>query len=132
MRLAAHQCYQIGQRSIDLDRHDVGPRHHDVVGGKVAKLQDIAQEDELVAARIVADLLALDQLLDGVAERFRAVAQANRFFDDFFVDGAVDGVGTVTKDAGCFLRKLATGRVQEYLLYVALTVSLFAIFMQTR
>jgi len=40
------------------------------------------------------------------------------------VDSAVDGVGSATRGAGWALRKLARGQVQEYLLYVALSVSL--------
>ncbi|MFA5138952.1 MAG: NADH-quinone oxidoreductase subunit L [Elusimicrobiota bacterium] len=62
----------------------------------------------------------------------RALAASQRFFDDFFVDGAVDGTGEAVRDLGARLRRVMTGRVQEYMLYMALAVALFAIFLQTR
>jgi NADH-quinone oxidoreductase subunit L len=79
-------------------------------------------DDEVVDALFV----------DSWAAFTRALAAGQRFFDDFFVDGAVDGVGLATRDLGGRLRRVMTGRVQEYMLYMALAVALFAIFLQTR
>ncbi|MBI4345519.1 MAG: NADH-quinone oxidoreductase subunit L [Elusimicrobia bacterium] len=48
------------------------------------------------------------------------------FIDSVFVDGAVDLTGTGTAWAGSGLRALVRGQVQEYLLYIALAFTLFA------
>jgi NADH:ubiquinone oxidoreductase subunit 5 (subunit L)/multisubunit Na+/H+ antiporter MnhA subunit len=42
------------------------------------------------------------------------------WFDRTIVDGAVNGVGLVTRDAGGGLRRIQTGRVQNYALGIAL------------
>ena len=70
--------------------------------------------------------------IDGWAFVARLVAEIHRFFDDFFVDGAVDGVGTVTQDAGWGLRTFVSGRVQEYLLYISLAAMTFILFIALR
>ena len=48
------------------------------------------------------------------------------------VDGAVDGVGLITMDAGSALHKLIRGQTQEYLLYAALSVALLTVFINSR
>ena len=42
------------------------------------------------------------------------------WFDRTIIDGAVNGVGLVTRDAGGGLRRIQTGRVQNYALGIAI------------
>jgi NADH-quinone oxidoreductase subunit L len=94
----------------------------------------VALSDKLAAALFWIDANIVDAIfVDGWGLITRALAEINNFFDNFFVDGAVDGVGAVTQDAGWGLRKLVRGQVQEYLLYVALSLSVpILYFMLTR
>ncbi|MFH2201774.1 MAG: NADH-quinone oxidoreductase subunit L [Elusimicrobiota bacterium] len=93
----------------------------------------VDRADELARFCYRVDSRVIDAVfIDGWAVVTRLAAEINGFFDDFFVDGAVDGIGAVTQDAGWGLRRLVAGRVQEYLLYVALAVMTFAIFVSTR
>ena len=93
----------------------------------------VALSDKLAAACFWFDAKIVDAIfIDGWALVVRAIAAVHDFFDSFFVDGAVDGVGTITQDAGWGLRKLVRGQVQEYLLYVSLAVAVFATFMLSR
>jgi NADH-quinone oxidoreductase subunit L len=48
------------------------------------------------------------------------VAAAIWWFDRVIVDGTVNGIGTLTSDAGLRLRRVQTGRVQNYALGIAL------------
>ena len=48
------------------------------------------------------------------------VAASLWWFDRTIVDGAVNGVGALTRDAGGGLRKIQTGRVQNYALGIAI------------
>jgi len=70
--------------------------------------------------------------VDGWGLATRSLAELQRFFDDFFVDGAVDAVGAITHDAGGVLSRLMRGQLQEYLLFAALAISLFATFIMAR
>ncbi len=89
--------------------------------------------DKLAAAAFWIDSKIIDAIfIDGWALVVRAFAAVHDFIDSFFVDGAVDGVGTLTQDAGSGLRKLVRGQVQEYLLYVSLAVAVYATFMLSR
>jgi len=93
----------------------------------------VSLSDKLAAACFWIDSRVVDAIfVDGWALVVRAVAAASDFFDDYFVDGAVDGMGTLTQDAGWGLRKLVRGQVQEYLLYVSLAVAVFATFLISR
>ncbi|MBI5242424.1 MAG: NADH-quinone oxidoreductase subunit L [Elusimicrobia bacterium] len=93
----------------------------------------VRASDSLAAALYWFDSNIIDAIfVDGWALATRALAEVQRFFDDFFVDGAVDGVGALTRDGGLGLSRLMAGKVQEYLLFVALAVSLFATFIMTR
>ena len=89
----------------------------------------VALADKAAAALVWFDSRVIDAVfVDGWGSLTRLVAEAGRFFDDFFVDGAVDGVGAVTQDAGGAVRRFfMAGRIQEYLLYVAVAVALFSI-----
>jgi len=48
-------------------------------------------------------------------------------FDRTVVDGAVNGIGTVTTGAGTMLRRVQTGRVQNYALGIALGLIAMAV-----
>ena len=48
------------------------------------------------------------------------------WFDRTIVDGTVNGVGTVVKDAGTGLRQIQTGRVQNYALGIAIGLIVMA------
>jgi NADH-quinone oxidoreductase subunit L len=54
------------------------------------------------------------------------VADACWWFDRVIVDGAVNGIGRVTVDAGRGLRRVQTGRVQNYALGIAIGLILMA------
>ncbi|MBI5622626.1 MAG: NADH-quinone oxidoreductase subunit L [Elusimicrobia bacterium] len=76
------------------------------------------------------DTEVIDRIfVDGWGLICRVFAEISHLFDALFVDQAVDGCGYVSRDvAGRGLRSLvARGQVQEYLLYLAVGVSLFAI-----
>ncbi|HVE14830.1 MAG TPA: NADH-quinone oxidoreductase subunit L, partial [Elusimicrobiota bacterium] len=81
--------------------------------------------DRIAAALYWFDANIVDAIfVDGWALVADAFSMIGNFFDNVVVDSAVDGVGSATRGAGWALRKLARGQVQEYLLYVALSVSL--------
>ncbi len=48
------------------------------------------------------------------------------WFDRTIVDGAVNGVGAITRDAGRGLRRIQTGRVQNYALGIAIGLIVMA------
>ena len=48
------------------------------------------------------------------------------WFDRTIVDGTVNGVGTLTRDAGGGLRRIQTGRVQNYALGIAIGLLVMA------
>jgi len=55
------------------------------------------------------------------------LAAAALWFDRTIVDGTVNGIGTVTTDAGLRIRRIQTGRVQNYALGIALGLILMAV-----
>jgi NADH-quinone oxidoreductase subunit L len=74
-----------------------------------------------------------DEFYNGVIVRYGVLGTAAvlKWFDETFVDGAVNGVGTVTRAAGAGLRRVQTGRLQSYgwAMYAgALVIALAAIF----
>jgi NADH-quinone oxidoreductase subunit L len=54
------------------------------------------------------------------------VAAAMWWFDRTVVDGTVNGVGTLTRGAGGGLRRIQTGRVQNYALGIAIGLIVMA------
>jgi NADH-quinone oxidoreductase subunit L len=54
------------------------------------------------------------------------VAASLWWFDRVVVDGAVNGVGALTRDAGGGLRRIQTGRVQNYALGIAIGLIVMA------
>jgi NADH-quinone oxidoreductase subunit L len=67
----------------------------------------------------------IDYLVNLAGRITRVVADASRVFDEKVVDATlVEGAGEVTNGFGGWLRKTQTGRVQNYVLVVAVTVLL--------
>jgi NADH-quinone oxidoreductase subunit L len=67
----------------------------------------------------------IDGIVDGSATVFRkASGVVYRGIDQFVIDGAVNGSGTASEGSGQLLRRLQTGKVQQYgsLLFAAATV----------
>ena len=54
------------------------------------------------------------------------IAAALWWFDRTIVDGAVNGVGALTRGAGGGLRQVQTGRVQNYALGIAIGLIVMA------
>jgi NADH-quinone oxidoreductase subunit L len=96
--------------------------------------------DELYDAVLVKPALALaglasgadrgiiDRIIDGVAWCARRIAGIDAWIDRWVVDGLVDATADVTWNAGLELKKLQTGRLRQYVLFIALgTVALFVL-----
>ena len=93
----------------------------------------VGLSDQLAAGLFWFDAHIIDAVfIDGWAVVTRLVAAVSEFVDSRFVDGAVDGVGLITQDAGRSLQKLIRGQTQEYLLYAALSVALLTVFINSR
>ncbi|MGD2206185.1 MAG: NADH-quinone oxidoreductase subunit L [Anaerolineae bacterium] len=71
------------------------------------------------------DMIVIDPIVDAVGRFGRWLSDwLRRAIDNPIVDGAVNGVGTVTAWCGEFMRATQTGKVQNYLLVAAVTVLL--------
>ena len=70
--------------------------------------------------------------VDGFGWVTRGLSIINDWVDRVFVDGAVDGTGLVAEGIGRGFRAAQTGFVQNYLLYIAMTASLFVLFVLTQ
>jgi NADH-quinone oxidoreductase subunit L len=68
------------------------------------------------------DRIVIDGIVNGTGYLTRAVAWASGLCDRYLVDGAVNGVATVLQGAGEGLRRVQTGRIQTYLVYVSASV----------
>jgi NADH-quinone oxidoreductase subunit L len=55
------------------------------------------------------------------------IADGVSWFDRVVVDGTVNGIGTATRDAGLMVRRIQTGRVQNYALGIALGLIAMAV-----
>lgn len=90
--------------------------------------------DQVAALALWIDDAVVDRVfVDGWGLLMRVFAQLSGFFDDVFVDAAVDGVGGLSTDLGLGLRSLVVdGQVQEYLMYAAIAFSLAATLILTR
>ena len=71
----------------------------------------------LVLSRIAYwfDQNIIDALVNFMGAAGRAVAYVDKFIDETFVDGAVNGIGNLTWNSGKALRRLQTGHIQSYL-----------------
>ena len=89
------------------------------------KLVDIG--DRLGAFMFSFDFNFLDQVvIDGWAWLTLKLSRLQGWLDDHVVDAAVDVTGAATLSAGRFTRLAQTGLIQNYLLFVAIAVSIFA------
>jgi NADH-quinone oxidoreductase subunit L len=71
------------------------------------------------------DKFVIDPIVDSVGRFGRWLAEwLKKAVDNPIVDGAVNGIGWVTAQAGEFMRATQTGQVQNYLLVAAVTVLL--------
>ena len=68
------------------------------------------------------DRIVIDGIVNGSGYLTRLVAWVAGLFDRFFVDGAVNGVATVLQGAGEGFRRVQTGRIQTYLVYVSASI----------
>ena len=74
------------------------------------------------------DKHVLDVVLHTSAKVVQSVAQWDRKFDEGMVDGLVNLVGNVTRSVGMSLRVVQTGRLRQYVMWVAVgVVVLFAV-----
>ncbi|MFG0296095.1 MAG: NADH-quinone oxidoreductase subunit L, partial [Maioricimonas sp. JB045] len=72
------------------------------------------------------DRKVLDGILHGASHLTVAVARWDRLFDEAVVDRLVNIVGSVTFGVGSSLRHIQTGRLRQYVMFIALgVVSLF-------
>jgi NADH-quinone oxidoreductase subunit L len=79
----------------------------------------------LAKACAIFDQRIIDAIVNTVGAFGRWLSSAlKRFIDNPIVDGAVNGVGWVTTQAGEFMRATQTGKVQNYLLVAVVTVVL--------
>ena len=74
------------------------------------------------------DVLVIDPIVDGAGRLGRRLSDLSRWSDTHIVDAAVNGVGSVIGIVGGQVRRIQTGKVQNYLLValVTLSVLLFA------
>ena len=99
-------------------------------------LQKMYFFDDLYAATIYRGLLAwnalcaafdkyiIDGIVNGAGYLFRFFSWVIGLFDDGIVDVLVNGIATVFQGAGEGLRRIQTGRIQTYLVYVCFSVLL--------
>ncbi len=74
------------------------------------------------------DKHVLDVVLHTSAKIVKSVAQWDRKFDEGMIDGLVNLVGSVTRSVGMSLRVVQTGRLRQYVMWVAVgVVVLFAV-----
>jgi NADH-quinone oxidoreductase subunit L len=67
----------------------------------------------------------IDRVVNGFGTTTRVVSgYVYRGIDQFVVDGLVNGSGSASEESGQFLRRLQTGRIQQYgvLLFAGATV----------
>ena len=70
----------------------------------------------------------IDRIIDGIAWAARQVAGIDAWIDRTLIDGFVDGTAAATWNAGLELKKLQTGRLRQYVMFIALgTVALFVL-----
>lgn len=75
-----------------------------------------------------ADRGVIDRIIDGVAWVARRLAGIDAWIDRWVVDGLVNATAEVTWNAGLELKKVQTGRLRQYVMFIALgTVALFVL-----
>ncbi len=74
------------------------------------------------------DRYVVDGIVNGTGYLTRVVAWTSGQIDKYIVDGAVNGVAAVLQGAGEGFRRIQTGRVQTYLVYVTASVLVLVLF----
>jgi NADH-quinone oxidoreductase subunit L len=70
----------------------------------------------------------IDRLIDGVAWSARQLAGLDAWIDRNLVDGLVNATATATWNVGLELKKLQTGRLRQYVMFIVVgTVALFVL-----
>jgi len=70
----------------------------------------------------------IDRLIDGIAWSARQLAGFDAWIDRNLVDGLVNATATATWNAGLELKKLQTGRLRQYVMFIVIgTVALFVL-----
>ena len=70
----------------------------------------------------------IDRLIDGIAWAARQLAGLDAWIDRNLVDGLVNATATATWNAGLELKKLQTGRLRQYVMFIVVgTVALFVL-----
>jgi NADH-quinone oxidoreductase subunit L len=70
----------------------------------------------------------IDRIVDGLAWAARGLAGIDAWIDRTLVDGAVNATASATWAAGLELKKLQTGRLRQYVMFIAVgTVALFVL-----
>ncbi len=68
------------------------------------------------------DRIIIDGIVDGTGHLTRMVSSVSGSIDKYVVDGAVNGIASVFHGFGEGFRRIQTGRVQTYLVYVSASV----------
>ncbi len=68
------------------------------------------------------DRIVIDGIVNGTGYLTRLVSWVSGLCDRYLVDGAVNGVAAVLQGAGEGIRRVQTGRIQTYLVYVSASV----------
>jgi NADH-quinone oxidoreductase subunit L len=70
----------------------------------------------------------IDNIIDGLAWTARQLAGIDAWIDRTLVDGLVNATATATWNAGLELKKLQTGRLRQYVMFIVVgTVALFVL-----
>ncbi|MFM8805687.1 MAG: NADH-quinone oxidoreductase subunit L, partial [Planctomycetia bacterium] len=70
----------------------------------------------------------IDRLIDGIAWSARQLAGLDAWIDRTIVDGLVNATATATWNLGLELKKLQTGRLRQYVMFIVVgTVALFVL-----
>jgi len=82
----------------------------------------------LAALASATDKGLIDRIIDGLAWGARQIAGLDAWFDRTVIDALVDGTANATWNAGLELKRLQTGRLRQYVMFIALgTVALFVL-----
>ena len=68
------------------------------------------------------DRIVVDGIVNGSGYLLRGVTWFSGQFDNWIVDGLVNGIASVCQGAGEGFRRIQTGRLQTYLVYVTASV----------
>jgi len=73
------------------------------------------------------DRIVIDGIVNGMGYLTRLLSWSSGLVDTYIVDGLVNGVGAVIQGAGESVRRVQTGRIQTYLVYVCFSVFLLVL-----